>query len=69
MTEYNDKNKPETDTHDCDIRVWDDSCRRSEYTSEGDKFLCAACGKIPVLHREIHHEHFPHLSGDESEMS
>ena len=53
----------------CDIRVWDDSCRRSEYKSEGDKYLCAACGKIPLLHHEVHHEHFPHMCGDEDDMS
>lgn len=54
---------------ECDIRVWDESCRRSEYTSDSDKYLCAACGKIPAINREVHHEHFPHLVGDEDEMS
>ena len=53
----------------CDIRVWCDSCRRSEYTTEGEKYLCAACGKIVGLEREMHHEHFPHLSGDKDSMS
>ena len=53
---------------DCDIRVWCDSCRRSEFRSKSDKYLCASCGKIMVLDHEIGHEHFPHLSGDPENM-
>ena len=63
------KSSVEKDRHDCDIRVWCDSCRRDAYTSSGDKYLCATCGKVMVLHHEMHHEHFPHLSGDKDEMS
>lgn len=59
----------EMDRHDCDIRVWCPSCKRNTYTQSGDKYLCDSCGKIMNLQREMHHEHFPHLSGDETEMS
>jgi hypothetical protein len=53
----------------CDIRTWSDSCRRDEYTSASEKYLCASCGKIMGLEHEMHHEHFPHLSGDKDNMS
>lgn len=59
----------ETDRHDCDIRVWCPSCKRNDYTQSGDKYLCAACGKIMELDHEMHHEHFPHLAGDKDKMS
>lgn len=52
----------------CDIKVWCDSCHRSEYTTTADKYLCSSCGKIAVLDHEMHHEHFPHLSGDKDTM-
>jgi len=52
----------------CDIKVWADSCQRSEYTSKSDKYLCASCGTIRELDHEMHHEHFPHLSGDKDSM-
>jgi hypothetical protein len=59
----------ETAEENCDIRIWSDSCRRIEYTSQSQKYLCASCEKIPVINREVHHEHFPHLSGDTDMMS
>jgi len=59
----------ETDQHSCDIRVWCQSCQRSEYTQSGEKYLCASCGKIMDLKHEMHHEHFPHLSGDKDDLS
>lgn len=69
MAEDRERTSVETDRHDCDVRVWCPSCKRSEYTQSGDKYLCAACGKIMDLQREMHHEHFPHLSGDKDKMS
>ena len=59
----------ETDRHECDIRVWCPSCQRNAYTKSEEKYLCATCGKIMELRHEMHHEHFPHLSGDKDEMS
>jgi hypothetical protein len=53
----------------CDVKAWCPSCQRSDYTTEGDKYLCATCGKIVNLQHEVHHEHFPHVSGDEDDMS
>ena len=48
----------------CDIRVWCEECRRSEYTTSGEKYLCSSCGKILDLTHEVHHEIFPHVVGD-----
>jgi hypothetical protein len=69
MTDDREKRNIETDRHDCDIKVWSDSCRRDEFTSNSDKYLCASCGKISVLDHEMHHEHFPHMSGDKDNLS
>ena len=52
----------------CDVKAWCSSCQRSDYQSQGDKYLCTSCGKIMKLDHEIHHEHFPHISGDESTL-
>lgn len=60
MTENNEER--------CDIKVWCQACQRSDYTTSGDKYLCSTCGKIMVLDHEMHHEHFPHLSGDKDTM-
>jgi hypothetical protein len=64
MTDERQKDLPESSEERCDIKVWCDACKRSEYTTSTDKYLCATCGKIMVLDHEMHHEHFPHLSGD-----
>ena len=53
----------------CDVKMWCGSCQHNEYTHEGEKYLCATCGKIMTLDHEIHHEHFPHISGDTENMS
>jgi hypothetical protein len=52
----------------CDIRVWADSCQRSEFNTKSDQYLCATCGTIKELDHEMHHEHFPHLSGDKDNL-
>lgn len=49
----------------CDHKSWSPSCRHSENQTGGDKYLCATCGKEITLDHEIHHEHFPHISGTE----
>ena len=69
MTDDSGKRNMATGKQDCDIKVWSDSCRRDEYTTNTDKYLCASCGKIEVIDHEMHHEHFPHLSGDTDNMS
>ena len=53
----------------CDIRVWSAACEHSEYSTESDKYLCAACGSIAGLDHEVHHEVFPHISGDHDNLS
>ena len=69
MTDDQGKTKGEAVDEGCQIRVWCEACRRSDYTSEGEKYLCNSCGKIMVLDHEVRHEPFPHLSGDEDNMS
>lgn len=49
---------------DCHVRVWCAECKRSDYTTSGDKYLCASCGKIMNLDHEVGHDMFPHVSGD-----
>lgn len=53
----------------CDISVWCEECRQSEYTTSGDKYHCVTCGKILNLNHEVHHEVFPHISGDDDSLS
>jgi Zn finger protein HypA/HybF involved in hydrogenase expression len=65
----NDSGKTGAALESCDIRVWCESCQRSEYKTEGEKYLCASCGKILSLDHEVHHEPFPHLSGDKDNLS
>ncbi|MBI2354457.1 MAG: hypothetical protein HYV06_05425 [Deltaproteobacteria bacterium] len=53
-----------TTEESCDIRIWSEECQRSSFMTSGEKYLCAVCEKIPVLDHEVHHEIFPHVSGD-----
>ena len=70
MTNQERKSQPAgTSGSGCDVKVWAASCLRSEYSSEGDKYLCATCGTIVGLDHEVHHEIFPHISGDEDNLS
>ena len=66
-----DKKNPITEPGDrgCDIKVWSESCERSDYTTDTEKYQCALCGKITKLEHEVHHEHFPHVSGDKDNLS
>ena len=54
---------------ECDVRVWSAACQHSDYTSEGDRYLCASCGTIVGLNHEVHHVPFPHVSGDDDNLS
>jgi hypothetical protein len=49
----------------CDSKAWCPSCQRSEYETSSEKYLCKICGKEMDLDHEVHHEHFPHISGTE----
>lgn len=53
---------------ECGVKTWSGSCQHGEYQNQGEKYLCSTCGKVDTLH-EMHHEHFPHLSGDVDDMS
>lgn len=48
----------------CDTKIWCGECERGDYRVVGEKFLCVTCGKILHLDHEVHHEVFPHVSGD-----
>lgn len=60
----NQEGKKDMTEESCDIRIWSEECRHSSYMTSGEKYLCAACEKIPVLDHEVRHEIFPHVSGD-----
>lgn len=51
----------------CGIRVWCEECKRDDYTTIGDKYKCVSCGKILSGH-EVHHEIFPHVTGDKDNL-
>jgi hypothetical protein len=65
-----DKKNPIQEPADrsCDVKTWQGSCLHEEVEQKGEKYLCKSCGKISGLDHEIHHEHFPHISGDHSKM-
>jgi hypothetical protein len=67
MAMTGDKGKTES-AGSCDIRVWCDACKQTDYKTEGDKYLCASCGKIMGLDHEVRHEGFPHISGDDDNL-
>lgn len=53
---------------ECDSRTWSGDCLRTDYTDSGTRYLCDVCGKIAVLDHEVHHEVFPHVSGDAEKL-
>lgn len=53
----------------CDTRVWSGECRESDYAAGGSEYLCSVCGTIRGLDHEMHHEGFPHVSGDTDNLS
>lgn len=53
----------------CDIKVWSGECRQSDYETGAKEYLCALCGTINDLNHEVHHEMFPHVSGDTDSLS
>jgi len=52
----------------CDIRIWSGNCERSGYSGIGEKFLCTSCESLDYLDHEVHHEIFPHVTGDEKNL-
>ena len=54
---------------ECDIRIWSAECKRDKFATEGDKYMCVSFGKIAGLNHEVHHEVFPHISGDDDNLS
>ena len=54
---------------ECDVRIWSAECQRDEFATEGEKYMCVSFGKIAGLNHEVHHEVFPHISGDDDNLS
>ncbi len=52
----------------CDIKTWSGECRQSDSSSGENKYLCAVCGTLVDMNHEVHHEHFPHVSGDSGNL-
>jgi len=48
----------------CDTKVWSGDCDHSGDATGGNEYLCVSCGTIRNLDHEMHHETFPHVSGD-----
>jgi hypothetical protein len=70
MTTDKDQRKvTELSRPECDIRVWSAACTHSDYKTEGDRHLCASCGTIVSLNHEVRHVPFPHISGDDDNLS
>ncbi|KAF0219463.1 MAG: hypothetical protein FD174_1923 [Geobacteraceae bacterium] len=53
----------------CDTKVWSGECQHGDYATSGEKYLCTLCGTIRNLDHEVHHEIFPHVSGDTDNLS
>jgi len=53
----------------CDIRTWSGECKHDDYSTLGDKYLCASCGKIDNLEHMVRQQGFPHVSGDYDNLS
>jgi hypothetical protein len=53
----------------CDIKVWSGECERSDSRTGKSEYACALCGTIRNIDHEVHHELFPHVSGDTDNLS
>jgi hypothetical protein len=53
----------------CDTKVWSGECAHGDDATGGNEYLCALCGTISNLDHEMHHETFPHVSGDTDNLS
>jgi hypothetical protein len=70
MTTYERKTiMTEAPQERCDTKVWSGECRHGDVTTSGNEYLCSVCGTIPNLDHEVHHEIFPHVSGDADNLS
>ena len=47
----------------CDTKVWSGECSHGDASGKNE-YLCVSCGTIRSLDHEVHHEKFPHVSGD-----
>jgi hypothetical protein len=61
--------KTELQPDRCDTRVWSGECAQSDDATGKNEYLCTVCGTIRNLDHEVHHEVFPHVSGDSDNLS
>lgn len=53
----------------CDIRIWCEECQLCDYTTVGDKYYCAFCGKPLHLDPAMHQANFTIVTDDKDESS
>ena len=53
----------------CDIRIWCEDCQRCDYTTIGDKYVCATCGKFLHLDRNVHQAEFTIITDEKDRPS
>jgi rRNA maturation endonuclease Nob1 len=49
----------------CDIRIWCDECKLCDYTTVGENYFCASCGKPLNLDRKVHQANFTIIDYDQ----
>ena len=70
MTTYGRKPSVRVATEErCDTRVWSGECEQTDFSTGSSDYLCVSCGTIRNLDHEVHHEAFPHVSGDTDNLS
>ena len=53
----------------CDIRIWCEECQRCDYTTDGEKYICASCGKLLQIDRKVHQANFTVITDDKEQPS
>ena len=53
----------------CDVKVRSGDCKHGTTSTDRGKYLCTTCGTLFNLDHEVHHEIFPHVSGDSDMLS
>ena len=69
MTESRGSTSSATRSERCDSRIWSGACERDDYATLSEKYLCQSCGTIAGLSHEMHGEGYPHIVGDEGDLS
>ena len=51
----------------CDIRIWCEECQLCDYTTDGDSYVCASCGKNLQIDRDVHQANFSVITDDQEQ--